>query len=410
MTTSTETKGILENQGEIGQIQANDPDIMLVKRWVESNKRPPFLEICGKGFFVRSLWSQFDSLEINESLLCRRLKPTELNKGTYQIIVPYSERRRILEYCHDQKFSAHLGIHKTLAKVRQRYYWPGLQSDVRSYVTGCGQCNKRKRPQKTKRAPMQLYETSCPMDRIATDILGELPETESGNKYILVVSDYFTKWTESFPMPNMEASTVAKIIVEEFIVRFGVPSYVHSDQGRQYESRLFQEVCDILHIKKTRTTPYHPQSDGMVERFNHTLVTMLSAYVSEHQRDWDMHLPYVMMAYRSAEHETTGQTPNFLMLGREVATPLDIMYEMPNSVKQIPANMWAWEMKEKMENAHNLVRANSQAEMRRQKTYHDIKLSWQNFEKGDEVYVYFPLRKTGCTAKLPACGEVLIRS
>ncbi|VDI21683.1 Hypothetical predicted protein [Mytilus galloprovincialis] len=104
------------------------------------------------------------------------------------------------------------------------------------------------------------------MERIATDILGELPETESGNKYILVVSDYYTKWTESFAMPNMEAKTVAKIIVEEVIVRFGVPHWIHSDQGRQFESLLFQEMCCILNIKKTRTTPYHPKSDGMVER------------------------------------------------------------------------------------------------------------------------------------------------
>ncbi|VDI82080.1 Hypothetical predicted protein [Mytilus galloprovincialis] len=113
---------------------------------------------------------------------------------------------------------------------------------------------------------MALVEANGPMERIATDILGELPETENGNKYILVVSDYYTKWTESFAMPNMEAKTVAKIIVEEVIVRFGVPHWIHSDQGRQFESLLFQEMCCILNIKKTRTTPYHSKSDGMVER------------------------------------------------------------------------------------------------------------------------------------------------
>ncbi|VDI67235.1 Hypothetical predicted protein [Mytilus galloprovincialis] len=113
---------------------------------------------------------------------------------------------------------------------------------------------------------MQLVKTGVPMQRIATDILGELPETENGNKYILVVSDYFTKWTEAFPMPNMEAQTVAKIIVEEVVTRFGVPHYIHSDQGRQYESKLFQEMCRHLGITKTRTTPYHPQSDVHCDR------------------------------------------------------------------------------------------------------------------------------------------------
>jgi transposase InsO family protein len=101
-----------------------------------------------------------------------------------------------------------------------------------------------------------MVKSGVPMQRIATDILGELPETENGNKYILVVSDYFTKWTEAFAMANMEAGTVARIMVEEVVTRFGVPHVIHSDQGRQYESRLFQEMCQMLGTTKTRTTPY----------------------------------------------------------------------------------------------------------------------------------------------------------
>jgi transposase InsO family protein len=124
----------------------------------------------------------------------------------------------------------------------------------------------------------------------------------------------------------MEARTVAKIIVEEFIARCGVPYSIHSDQGRQFESLLFQEMCSLLQIEKTHTTPYHPQSDGMVERFNRTLLKMMSIYLNERHTDWDEKLPYVMLAYRSSEHEIAGHSPNFLMLGQETATPLDIMY------------------------------------------------------------------------------------
>ena len=246
---------------------------------------------------------------------------------------------------------------------------------------------------------MKLVKSGITMDRIATDILGELPMTENGNRYILVISDYFTKWTESFPMPNMEAATVARIIVEEVVARFGVPSSIHSDQGRQYESELFSEMCRVLHIKKTRTTPYHPQSDGMVERFNKTLVTMLSAYVNEHHSNWDSYLPYVMMAYRASVHETTGFTPNYMMLGREVSTPLDLMYEMPQATKFIPHNKWAWKLKETLEDAHRFVRENIDTAMMRQKRYHDQKLSWQQFKPDDHVYVYFPLRKVGRSPK-----------
>jgi transposase InsO family protein len=137
------------------------------------------------------------------------------------------------------------------------------------------------------------------MEPIATDILGELPITDKGNRYILVVSDYYSKWTESFPVKNMEAETVAKVIIEQVLTRLGVPYIIHSDQGTQFESCQFGKVlvCKLFRIKKTRTMPYHPKSDGMVEVFNRTLTTMLSAYVDEDQKDWDVYLPYYMMDY-----------------------------------------------------------------------------------------------------------------
>lgn len=212
---------------------------------------------------------------------------------------------------------------------------------------------------------MQLVPSGLPMDRIAADILGELPITAKGNRYILVVSDYFTKWTEAFAMPNMEAKTVAKIMVEEVFVRLGTPRIIHSDQGRQFESELFREVCRLFHIQKTRTTAYHPQSDGMVERFNRTLTSMLSAFVQENQTDWDEHIPYVMMAYRSAEHKSTQFTPNMLMLGRETTLPLDLQYEMPEHMKEETPNEWVWILRERLERAHNVVRQHIEDAMNR---------------------------------------------
>ena len=247
---------------------------------------------------------------------------------------------------------------------------------------------------------MEVVPSGMPMDRMATDILGPLPITEDGNKYILVISDYFTKWTEAFPMPNMETKIVAKLIVEEVVARFGTPRIIHSDQGRQYESELFAEMCRFLNIQKTRTTPYHPQSDGMVERFNRTLTSMLSAYVQENQSDWDTHIPYVMMAYRSAEHKSTGFTPNMLMLGRETSLPVDLMYERPQIMKEESPNQWAWILREKLEKAHSFVRENLDTAMNRQKRYHDMKLSWERFKPGDKVFVYFPQKKVGCSPKL----------
>ena len=318
----------------IQEMQEKDKDISLVKSWLETNSRPEFDGIRGKGYFLRSLWSQWHRLILVKGIVCRQWTILETNETRLQQVIPLFGRRDILRYCHDDKTSGHLGVDKTLARVQQRYYWPGLQQDVRQYVTGCEICTRRKGPNAKKIAPMQLVPSGIPMDRIATGILGELPIMENGNRYILVVSDYFTKWTEAFPMPNMESKTVAKIIVEQVVARFGTPRIIHSDQGRQFESELFGEMCSLLHIERTRTTPYHPQSDGMVERFNRTLTAMLSAYVQENQRDWDAQIPYVMMAYRSAVHKSTGLTPNMLMLGRETSLPLDLIYEMPEPLRE----------------------------------------------------------------------------
>ena len=160
---------------------------------------------------------------------------------------------------------------------------------------------------------MQIARSGYPLERIAVDILGEIPETKEGNNYILVIADSYTKLTESYPMPNMEASAVADIMVKECISRYGIPTKIHSDQGRQFTSKLFKEMCWLLQITKTQTTMYHLESDGMVERFNCTLCTKLSAFVDENHTNWNKQLPFVMMAYRAAEHETTHMSPNRLI-------------------------------------------------------------------------------------------------
>jgi hypothetical protein len=163
---------------------------------------------------------------------------------------------------------------------------------------------------------------------------------------------------------------------------------------------LFGEVCSLLGIHKTRTTPFHPKSDGMVERFNQTLATMLTAYVSEHQNDWDSHLPYILMTYRSAEHDSTGYTPNMSMYGREATTPLDIMFSLPEHAKHVSRTEWVCDLRQKLEDAHEHARTSTKSAMLRQKKYHDSKLSYEQFQAGDQVYVYFPQRKVGISPKL----------
>jgi len=205
---------------------------------------------------------------------------------TKQLILPESLRKEVLQQLHNSQTAGHLGVAKTLSRVRERFYWVQCGRDVQDWCRNCDVCAQKRGPQRKTKAPMAKYNVGSPMERIAIDVLGPLPVTEAGNKYILIVADYFTKWVEAFPMANQEACTVAEILVREVVCRFGVPVLIHSDQGRNFESVLFAEMCRLLGIKKTRTTPYHPQSDGMVER----------SQISMCRRDYIMNLSILMVS------------------------------------------------------------------------------------------------------------------
>ena len=220
------------------------------------------------------------------------------------------------------------------------------------------------------------------------DILGPLPLTVRGNRYVLVVGDYFTKWMEAYPVPNTEAGTVANVFVHHFVSRFGVPDVLHTDQGRNFESTLMKEVCQLLGIVKTRTTPYHPQSDGLVERFNLTLLNLLSLAASENEQEWDLHLPMVMLAYRTSVQESTGCTPFYLMFGREARLPADVMYGLPPSSNPIQVNQYALDLRLRLESAYQRVRERMGLQHQRQKALYDRAAHGRPYAVDDMVWLH----------------------
>ena len=223
-----------------------------------------------------------------------------------------------------------------MARLKQApVYWREMRRQAEEWCQKCHLCGSKKSPPRPEKAPLRQYLVGAPMERIAIDLTGPLPRTKAGNTSIMVVADYFTKWVEAFPLRDQTAETVARTLVEQVITRFGTPLEIHTDQGREFEAGLFRGVCRLLGIHKTRTTPFHPQSDGMVERFNRTVKAMLSMFVAENQDDWDEHLPYVMMAYRSSQHDGTKLTPNMLMLGRDVGLPLDVVADHQRSRQKL---------------------------------------------------------------------------
>ena len=257
---------------ELRKMQLEDSKLAKVIHWKEQLKeRPTWQDVSTESTAVKGYWSQWDRLAVRDGVLQRRWEEDNGKECTWQLLVPESLTAVILRELHDSKTAGHLGVAKTLGRVKQRYYWYRCTQDVRDWCRKCDLCAARKKPQKAPRGPMKKYNVGAPLERVALDILGPLPETDSSNRYILIVADYYTKWTEGYAIPNQEAGTVARKVVDEFVARLGVPRQMHSDQGRNFVSAVFTEMCALLGIEKTRTTPLHPQSDGMVERYNRTL-------------------------------------------------------------------------------------------------------------------------------------------
>ena len=211
--------------------------------------------------------------------------------------------------------------------------------------------------------------------------------------------DYFTKWPEAYPLLNQEAITVAKVLVEEMVCRFGVPLESHSDQGRNFESLVFSEMCRILRIRKTWTTPPNPQSDGMVERFNRTIENQLAVFVKANQRDWDEHVPFLLMAYRTASHESTGFSPTRLMMGHELRTPIDLIYGRPPE-EVVNWTEFANNLSESLKISHEFARENLETASLWMKRKYDIRAEATALEVGDAVWLYNPQRKKRISPKL----------
>jgi len=193
------------------------------------------------------------------------------------------------------------------------------------------------------------------MDIVAIDILSGLPVTKDGSKYILVVTAYFTKWTEAFALPDAEASTCMRVLYDQFFSRFGLPRQLHSDMGKNFESNLFKELCNLVGTQKSHTTAFCPHSDGQAERVIKSLLQMLRATAEENPENWPQHLPMLMSAYRMTVHKTTGFTPNFAMLAKEVQLPASLIARPPEE-PMAPKVPFVQNFRDVMRDAHMKVR------------------------------------------------------
>ena len=242
------------------------------------------------------------------------------------------------------------------------------------------------------KAPMiPLPIIAEPFSRMAMDIVGPLPKSRAGNKYLLVLCDYATRYPEAVPLKNIDAEHVAEELINVF-ARVGVPQEILTDQGSNFTSQLLAEIYWLLHVHAIRTSPYHPQTDGLVERFNQTLKNMIRRTASTEGKDWDKMIPYLLFAYREVPQAATGFSPFQLLYGREVRGPLDVSKEEWAASQKSEESVVSYvlKMRERLEDMKDLVQENVAARQMKQKRWYDARARMREFQIGDQVLVMLP--------------------
>ncbi len=240
-----------------------------------------------------------------------------------RVVIPQPQIEGILQLCHDHALAGHLGVDRTTKLIARRFFWLGLTRDVRDYVQTCEPCQLRKRNYHKVHSPLQPFITTRLFQRFAMDVVTYPPAM--GFSDVLVVIDYSTRWPEAFPMRNQTAATIARVLYQSIVCRYGVPEIIHSDRGAAFQSSLLAELYSLCGITRTRTTAYHPQGDGLVERQIQTLSDTLSKMGTK-RTDWLENLPSALFALRVTPQASTGFSPYELLYGREPLLPADLQF------------------------------------------------------------------------------------
>ena len=277
---------------------------------------------------VKSLLRIRKSLKLIKDILYRKTYTdnSSSKKIQWQLVVPKAFRSRALAGCHDDV--GHQGRMRTLSLLRERCFWPGMQTEAIQHILECKRCLRRKTPPHV--APLQPIHVTQPLELVHMDYLPLEPSKENIEN-VLVITDHFTRYALAYPSKTQTAQTTARILWDNFICHYGFPEKFISDQGRNFESDLIKELCKIAGVQKLHTTPYHPQGNGQCERFNSTVCNMLGTLPEEEKSDWKSYLGCMTHAYNCTKHASSTYSPYYLMFGRHPRLPIDVEFGLPKS-------------------------------------------------------------------------------
>ncbi|RXN22039.1 Transposon Ty3-I Gag-Pol poly [Labeo rohita] len=369
---------------DLRALQESDPDIGRVLCFWRRKSFP--------GGDERRSWSkgsltvlrQWDRLVEREGVLYRRIFRPDGREEIFQVLLPSVLREEILRWLHQEH--GHQGIERTTELVRQRCYWPGMTGEVARWCRECERCQSAKDVQPVASSFMGHLLASRPNEILAVDFT-VLEPSSSGLENVLVMTDVFTKYTLAVPTRDQRAETVAQVLVVEWFCKFGVPGRIHSDQGRNFESSLIQQLCSLYKVEKSRTTPYHPAGNGQCERFNRTLHNLLRTLPPSSKRDWALCLPQVLFSYNTTPHQSTGESPYYLMFGQEPRLPVDFLLGRVEDTVAGNVHEWVIEHQTRLQVAFEGAREHLRITAERRKVQHDSHVRDTPLGEGQLVYL-----------------------
>lgn len=343
---------------------------------------------------------------IDNGVLMRKYSPPSGDLGwnsVYQVVVPQQFRPQVLSLAHDN-FSGHQGIKKTYLRILRYFFWPGLKTDVTKFCRSCHVCQLSGKPnQVIPPAPLQpIPALGEPFEHIILDCVGPLHKTKSGNQYLLTLMCAATRYPEAIPLRTLKTKAVIKAMVN-FFSTFGMPKSIQTDQGTNFTSKLFAQVLSTLSIKHKKSSSFHPESQGALERFHQTLKSMMKKYCLESGKEWDEGLPFLLLAARESVQESLGFSPAELVFGHTVRGPLRWLREKylsddtPSPSKNI--REYVSSFRERLHKACDAARSSLSASQMKMKKKFDIESVKREFKVGEKVLIFFPIPGSALKAK-----------
>lgn len=370
---------------DLGLLQAGDPTIGPVLKFFQEGRRPGAAERELLSSSSRVLLRQWDRLTQRDGAFYRLVYAPDGGPETLQLLLPQSLREEVLHSVHDDQ--GHQGLERTLQLLRGRCFWPNMARDAEQWCQQCRRCVLGKAVQPKVRAYWGALQATRPNEILAIDFTTLEPASD-GRENVLICTDVFTKYAQAIPTQNQRAPTVARILVQQWFHRFGPPARIHSDRGRNFESTLIQQLCQLYGIQKTRTPPYHPQGNGQCERFNRTLHDLLRTLPSAEKRHWPRHLSQLTFAYNTTQHQTTGHTAYYLMFGHHPRLPVDFLLGTRSEGQDVGSlEEWVQHHQRSVKMTQEHVRQRSAELANRRNQKHNDTVSDPGLETGQLVYL-----------------------